>query len=146
VELNMGKETIREGKWYAEAILNDLVETGKLSAKSVGCDIVDRAARRFFYDKVPFALVGWQQDSFAMVAFAPEMDNAIIENIVEAFIKIFEYPPFVKYEVFQNSEDFIVFEWAKKDAHLKMIDITALPNTKNIHKLSDKYQQHSRSV
>ena len=32
----MGKETIREGKWFAEAILNDLVEVGQLSAKSVG--------------------------------------------------------------------------------------------------------------
>jgi len=135
----MGQETLRDGKWYAEAILNDLVEVGQLSAKRVGCDIVDRTARRFFYDKVPFALVGWQQDNFAMVAFAPEMEPAMVEEVVEAFIKILQYPPFVKYDVFQNNENFVVFEWAKKDAHLKMIDITALPGTRNIFKLTDKY-------
>lgn len=135
----MSNETLRDGKWYAEAILNDLVEKGGLSAKSVGCDIVDRNARRFFYDKIPFALVGWQKDDFAMVAFAPEMPEPTIEIIVDAFIKIFAYPPFVKYEVFQNNENFIVFEWAKQNSHLKMIDITSLPQTKNIHKLADKY-------
>ena len=139
----MGNETMRDGKWYAEAILNDLIETGGLSAKSVGSDILDLSATRYFYDKVPFALIAWKKDSHAMVAFAPEMEESVIEKIVEAFIKIFEYPPFVKYELFQRNENFIVFEWEKKDSHLKMIDITALPDTKNIFPLRDKYIKRS---
>lgn len=141
----MGQESIRDGKWYPEAILNDLIEVGGLSARRVGCDIVDRASRRFFYDKMPFALVAWQVDNFAIVAFAPEIGNETTESIVDAFIKILGYPPFVRYSVFQNNEDFIVFEWAKKDAHLKMIDIMSLPNTKDIAKLSDKYIKENLS-
>ena len=135
----MGKETMRDSKWYAEAILNDLIETGGLSAKSVGSDILDLSATRYFYDKIPFALIAWKQDSHAMIAFAPEMEVSIVETIVDAFIKIFDYPPFVKYELFQRNENFIVFEWEKNNSHLKMIDITALPDTKNIFKLKDKY-------
>lgn len=135
----MGNESIRDGKWYPEAILSDLIHKGGLSAKSVGCDIKDRESRRFFYDKKPFALVAWQQDDFAIVAFAPEIEDETREKIVDAFIEILGYPPFVKYEVFERNENFVCFEWAKKDSHLKMIDITSLPNTKNIHKLTDKY-------
>jgi len=135
----MGNETIRDGKWFPEAILNDLVEMGGLSAKSVGYDIKDLSARRFFYDKVPFALVGWKADSFAIVAFAPEMDKLVVEGIVDAFIKVFGYNPFVSYTIFENNEDFVVYHWDKNSASARMREIFALPKIKNIKDLADIY-------
>ena len=135
----MGKETLRDNKWFPEFILNDLVAHGGLSERRVGYDIKDRTARRFFYDKKPFALLAWKQDKYAIVAFAPEIPPEDIQDVVKAFVMVFGYIPFVVYETFQNNESFTVYEWEKQDSHLKMIEIMSLPNTKNIQKTGDQY-------
>lgn len=135
----MGRETLKDLKWYPEFILNDLVTTGQLSPKRAGYDITDRAARRFFYDKKPFALLAWKQDDYAIVAFAPEILDEDKEEIVCAFVRVLGYVPFVRYETFQNKEDFAVVEWTRKDSHLKMIEIMQLPHVKNIHKIGEEY-------
>jgi hypothetical protein len=135
----VGKETVKNGKWYPEFILKDLIDVGGLSAKSIGSDVKDLSGRRFFYDKKPFAIVGWKQDTYAMLAFPADFDSAIRELIVKAFIKVFEYKPFVQYEIFQNNENFIVFEWEKIDPNKKISEILATPGTKNIEEITEKY-------
>jgi hypothetical protein len=135
----MGKETLRDGKWFPEFILSDLVTTGKLSDRRVGYDIKDRASRRFFYDKKPFALLAWKCDDYAIVAFAPEIPKDDANEIVRAFVRIFGYVPFVAYETFQNNEYFTMYEWAKNDSHLKMIEIMSLPGTRDVQKVGDTY-------
>jgi hypothetical protein len=98
-------ESLKDGVWYPEMILKDLVDAG-ISAKTVGYDIVDVTGKRFFYfaddEKIPFAVVAWKQDDYMILAFAQEMPTNITKDIVKAFRKVLGYPPFVQYDSFQG--------------------------------------------
>lgn len=134
----MGKETIRDGKWFPEFIMKDLIDVGGLSAKSLGYDVKDLSGRRFFYDKAPFALVTWKAEAYAMVAFPETFPANELNLIVLAFIQVFGYKPFVKYKIFQQQETFMVFEWEHSNPEKKMTEILATPRTKDIEDIREK--------
>jgi hypothetical protein len=136
--LECDMESLKEGVWYPEMIMKDLVAAG-LAPTSLGYDITDVSGRRFFYDRVPFAVVTWKKDDYMILAFANEFPKDKQKEIVKAFRKILEYPPFVQYESFQQNEYFTVFEWAKKDEHDKFITIMALEGVKSLQKIKDEY-------
>jgi len=131
-------ESLKDGIWYPEMIMKDLVQAG-LSSDLIGADITDVSGKRFFFDKIPFALVAWKKDECAILAFGKEFEEDNLEKLVIAFSKAMEYLPFVRYETFQHGEVFSVVEWAKQEEELKLIDIMALPASKNIMKIKEKY-------
>lgn len=131
-------ETLKDNIWYPELVMKDLVEAG-LSPKALGYDITNLQGQRFFYNKVPFAIVGWAKNDFMILAFGAEFPEYEMKEIVKTFRKVLEYPPFIQYKIHQNNEKFTIFEWAKEDESGKLIDIMALSTVMDLHKIKDEY-------